>query len=86
MHYNGDNSYSFVNKKAIFKFKTDKTYGYFPTLLCLGIISNGFSAIESREVFLRRNAYDILVNYNSIDKSDILNIFNNLMVKNNINK
>ena len=38
------------------------------------------------EVFLRRNAYDFLVNYNSIDKSDILNIFNNLMVKNNINK
>ena len=53
--------------------------------LCLGSISNGLSAIESREDFLKGNAYDFSVDYNSIDKSDILNILKDLMIKNNIN-
>ena len=33
-----------------------------------------FIATESREVSLNRNVCDISVNYNSLDKSDILNI------------
>ena len=51
---------------------------------CLGSISNGFSATESREVSLNENVYDSSVDYNSIDKSDILNIHKYLMKKNNI--
>ena len=43
---------------------------------------NGFSATDSREVFLNGNVYDFSVNYNSIDKSDILNIQKYLMTKN----
>ena len=42
------------------------------------------SSTEFKEVSLNANVYDFLVNYKSIDKSDILNIRNNLMTKNNI--
>ena len=50
---------------------------------CIGSISNGFSATESRVVSLNRNAYDFSVDYNSVDKSNILNIHKYLMIKNN---
>ena len=36
--------------------------------------SNEFGNTESRKVSLNGNVYDFSVNYNSIDKSDILNI------------
>ena len=45
---------------------------------------NGFNATESREVFFNGNVYDLSVDYNSVDKSDILNIHKYLMTKNNI--
>ena len=72
LHYNADNSYFFVIGKEIFK--ADNKNINFPTQFCLGSISNGFSAAESREVSLYGNVYDLSVDYNSIDKSDILNI------------
>ena len=74
LHDNADNSYLFVNGKEIFKFKAGNKNVNFPTQFCLGSISNGFSALESREVSLNGNIYDFSVDYNSIDKSDILNI------------
>ena len=73
LHYNADNSYLFVNGKEIFKFKTDNKNVNFPTQFCLGSISNGFSAAESREVSLNRNVYHFSVDYGSTDKSDIFN-------------
>ena len=84
LRYNHDNSYLFVNGKEIFKFKTDNKNVNFPTQFCLGIISNRFSATESKEVTLNGNVYDFSVDYNSIDKSDILNIHEYLMTKNNM--
>ena len=50
LHYNADNSYLFVNGKEIFKFKADNNNDNknFPTQFCLGNISNGFSATESK--------------------------------------
>ena len=51
---------------------------------CLGSISDGFSATESGEVSLNWNVYDFSVDYNSIDKSGILNIHKYLMTKNHI--
>ena len=84
LHYNADNSYLFVNEKEIFKFKPDNKNVNFPTQFCLGSISNGFSIAESREVPLNGNVYNFSVNYNSIDKSDILKIHKYLMTKNNI--
>ena len=64
--------------------KADNKNVKFPNQFCLQSISNGFSATESREVSLNENVYDSSVDYNSIDKSDILNIHKYLMKKNNI--
>ena len=64
--------------------KADNENVKFPNQFCLQSISNGFSATESREVSLNENVYDSSVDYNSIDKSDILNIHKYLMKKNNI--
>ena len=58
LHYDGDNSYLFVNGKENFKFKGDNKSVTFPTQICLGSIPNGFGASESREVFLKGNVYD----------------------------
>ena len=84
LHYDADNSYLFVNGKEIFKFKADKKNVNFPTQFCPGSISNGLSNTESKEVSLNENVYDFSVDYNSIDKSDILNIHKYLMTNNNI--
>ena len=56
----------------------------FPTQLCFGSMSNGFSATESRKVFLNGNVYDFSVDYSSIEISETLNIHKYLMTKNNI--
>ena len=86
LHYNTDNSYLFVHGKKIFKFITDNENVNFPTQFCLGSISNGFSATESREVSLNENVYDCSADYNSIDKSHILNIQKYFMKKSNMKK
>ena len=65
-------------------FKADNKYVNFPTQFCLGSISNGFDAINSRGVPLEGNANDVSVDYNAIDKSAILNIHKYLMSKNDI--
>ena len=75
MDYNADNSYLFVNGKDVFKFKADNNNVNFLTQFCFRSISNGFSATGSRKVSLNRNVYDFSIDYNSIDKSDILNIY-----------
>ena len=74
----------FVNGKEILKFKANNKNVNFPTQFCLGSISNGFRATESREVSLNGNVYDFSVDYNSMDKSGLLNIQKYLMTKNNI--
>ena len=74
----------FVNGKEIFKFKAGNKNSNFGTQFYLGSISNRFSAAESREVSLNENVYEFSVDYNSFDKSDILNIHKYLMKKNNI--
>ena len=74
LHYNGDNSYLFVNGKEIFKFKADNKNVNFPTQFRLGSICYGFGATESREISLKRNVYDFSLDNNAIDKSDIINI------------
>ena len=82
LHYSANNSYLFVNGKEIFNFKADNKNVNFATQFCLGSISNGFSATEFKEV--NGNVYHFAVDYNCIDKSDILNIYKYLMTKNNI--
>ena len=84
LHYNHENTYLFANGKKIFNFKAGNKSVDFPTQFCLGIISNGFGATDAREVSLKGNIFNFSVNYNAIDKSDILNIHKYLMVKSNI--
>ena len=84
IHYDADSSYLFVNGKEIYKFKSYNKNVNFPRQFCLGSISIEFSASESREVSLNGNVYDFLVDSNSIDKSEILNIHKYLMTKNDI--
>ena len=84
LYYNAYNSYLLVNGKEIFTFKADIKNVNFSTQFCDGSISNGFSGNESREVSLNGNVYDFSVDWNSIDKSDILNIHKYLITKNNI--
>ena len=76
LRYNADNSYLFVIGKEIFEFQTENENVKSPTRFCLGSIFDGFINIESREVPLNKNVYYFSVDYNSIDKSDILNIIN----------
>ena len=61
LHCNGDNSYLFVDGIEISKFKADNENVNFATHLCLGSISNGFRATESREVSLKGNVYDFSI-------------------------
>ena len=68
----------------MYKFKASNKNTNFSTQFYLGSISNGFSALESREVSLKGNVYDFLVGYKFIHKSNILNISTYLMIENNI--
>ena len=81
LHCNHDNSCLFVNRKEIHKFIADNKNIDFSTQFCLGSISNKFGAIDSREISLKRKMYDFAVDYNAIDKSNILNIRKYLMSK-----
>ena len=84
LHYNGDNSYLFVNEKEIFKFKASDGIVNFLPQFFLGIIYYGFGSTESREVSLKGSLYDFSAAYNAIDKSDILNSHKYITVKNNM--
>ena len=81
--YNNDNSYLFANGKEIYMFKSDNKNVNFPTQFWLESLSNKFAAIDSREVSLKGNVYNFSVDYNPINKSNMLNIYKHLMVKDN---
>ena len=57
----------------------------FPIQFYIENISNGFGAINSKEIYLKGNVYEFSVDYNATDELDILNIYRFLMVKNNLN-
>ena len=82
MHYNGDNTCLGANRKEIYKFKADNKNMDFPTQFCLRSISNKFDSDDIKEVSFTGNVYDFSVDYNVVDKCDILNIHKYLLVKN----
>ena len=65
LHYNGGNIYLFLNGKEIFNFKSDDKDVNLPTQFCLGSISNGFGANDSRELSLKGNVYNSAVDCNT---------------------
>ena len=83
LHYNGANSYLFVNGTEIIKFKAkDSEIAVYP--LCLGNISKYWSVDNMKKTGLQGYAYDFSFDYDAITVFDILDIHKYLMKKNEI--
>ena len=85
LHYNGDDSYSFVNGKEVTKFKAKKSE-IKANQLTLGSISTSVNLLSSdiEDSKLYGNVYDFSVDYSTISNDKILDIHADLMKKNGI--
>ena len=84
LHYNGDNSYLFVNGKQELKFKT-KSDQMIQKNLCLGNLSHDWTKNESTKTSLYGSIYDFVVDYKPIVGVDpIYDMHKYLMTKHNI--
>ena len=83
MHYNGSNSYLFVNGKEIYKFKA-KDSNIVATPLCLGNISKDWPIVNVRRTRFNGYVYNFSVDYDSTDVDDIKDIHTYLMKNNDI--
>ena len=70
LHYNGANSYLFVNGTVIHKFKA-KDSEIVATPLCLRNISKDFSVDNMKKTGLNGYVYDFSVDYDAIAVDDI---------------
>ena len=70
MHYNGANSYLFVNGTEIHKFKA-KDSEIVVNPLCLGNISKDFPVDNMKKTRLNGYVYDFSIDYNAIAVDDI---------------
>ena len=66
LHYNGANSYLFVNGKETVKFKA-KDSQIVPTPICLGNISKDWSADNMKETGLNGYVYEFNVDYRTFN-------------------
>ena len=80
LHYNGGNSYLFVNCTETIKFKA-KDSEIVASLLCLGNISKDWSTDNIKKTGLTGYAYDSSADYNTVTLDDIEYIHNYLMKK-----
>ena len=83
LHYNGANSYSFIDSTEIHKSKA-KDSEIVATPLCLGTISKDWSVDNMKRTGFSGYAYDFSVGYDPIAVDDILDIHNCLMKNNNM--
>ena len=84
LHYNGDNSYLFVNGRQELKFKA-KADQLVKEKLCIGNLSDQWTASESEKTGLYGNIYDFVVDYKSINGvKPIYDMHRYLMTKHNI--
>ena len=83
LHYNGANSYLFVNGTEIYKFKA-KDSEIVASPLCLGNISKDWSVDNMKRTGFPGYVYNFSVNYDRTAVDDIENIHKYLMKKNNI--
>ena len=81
LHYDGDDSYSYVIKAEICKFKANDNVSWYNFYLRSN--SKDFTEDKQSEMSLFGTVYDFSVDHNSIKKEDILNIHKYLMVKTN---
>ena len=82
LHYNGANSYLFVNGVEIIKFKA-KDSNIITDPLCLGNISKDWSVDNTKDTGLNEYLYYFSVDYDATDVNDIKDIHKYLMKKNN---
>ena len=82
-HYNGANSYLFVNDTEIYKFKA-KDSEIVASPLCLGNISKDWSTDNMKRAGFNGYVYDFSVDYNVTDVDDIKDIHKYLTKKNDI--
>ena len=84
LHYNGDESYFFVNGRQELKFKA-KTDQLVKEKLCIGNLSDQWTASESEKTGLYGNIYDFVVDYEQIvGVKTIYDMHRYLMTKHNI--
>ena len=84
LHYNGDDSYLFFNGRQELKFKT-KTDQLVKEKLCIGNLSDQWTASESEKTGLYEKIYDFVVDYEQIvGTTKILDIHKYLIIKHNI--
>ena len=81
LHYNGANSYLFVNGRKIYKLK-GKDCEIVATKLCLRNISKEWTVDNIKKTRLNGYVYDFSAGYDAIIADDILNIHKYLMKKN----
>ena len=73
LHYNGANSYLFVNGKEIVKFKS-KDSEIVASPLCLGNISKDWSADSMKKTGLNGYVYEFCVDYADFNTSPPINV------------
>ena len=83
LHYNGANSYLFINGTEIYKFKV-KDSKIVGSPLCLGNISKDWSVDNLKRAWLTRYVYDFSVDYDPIAVDGVKDIHKYLMEKNDI--
>ena len=85
LHYNGDDSCLFVNGRQELKFKC-KTDQLVKEKLCIGNLSDQWTASKSEKTRLYGNIYDFVVDYEQISGvKPIYDMHRYLMIKHNIN-
>ena len=84
LHYNGANSYIFVNDTKFYKFKTKDSEIVSRRPICLGNISKNWSIDNMKKTEFSGHVYDFSVGYDAIDVDGIKNINKYLMKKNDI--
>ena len=80
LHYNGANSYLFVNGDEIYNFKA-KYSEIVPTPLCLGNVSKDWSVDNMKKTGFNGYVYDFSVDYDAVAIDDILEIHRYLIKK-----
>ena len=70
LHYNGANSYLFVNGTEIYKFKA-KDSEIVASPICLGNISKDWSADNMKKTGLNGYVYEFSVDYRNINPTNI---------------
>ena len=83
LHYNGTNSYLFVNGTEIYKFEA-KDSETVATPLCLGNISKDWLMDNIKKTGLNGYVNDFSVDYRAVDVDDIKDIHKYFMKKNNM--